>query len=571
MKKRFNTFLFLILLFVSVITIFIIITCSNNELTKIDNNSETRIEVRIHDTPFKLQDKTVEELNITISRMDIEHINGTVESILNEERGMNILDIAKSNPVVLSNVPINPGNYSQLRLVLKDNSTIKVDGEIFEIKIPSGEQSGLKLDGPFNIVSGKLFRLDLDFVAKESVLWTKGQGYKLKPVIEISSTAEILGYFNGSIGGNDLVFELKSDRTFRAKISLYPDKPIYGNYYYSSIIKELKFNNFEIDIEIKNPFTGEVLKTERKKISELNQDAPNEIKIPIKQWSLDTIISIDTGVDNQIIFNRVNDFNFGNGYSYTKLNIISTYPDDSKNGKTVVLELNPVSGEGNTLLEYGIINGNTGLVTFNIENSNFLYTNSIQYYVTGYLFNSDEDLKVDMGYSGKKIVPMVTGANFSEITDNQWQPQSNIVSVIKDVNSQFQLSFQKRLNIKLTPNDWSTNNPVISWDSYPRANNGYFALVITKDMYQEEDISFDNDGNPDWDIVFSKYTKDTNVQIYSSDYFVYNAYIPNDQSVLSIKQGDVIRIEVYVLDSSGKLNTKNKTGALFMDSINIIR
>ena len=39
---------------------------------------------------------------------------------------------------------------------------------------------------------------------------------------------------------------------------------------------------------------------------------------------------------------------------------------------------------------------------------------------------------------------------------------------------------------------------------------------------------------------------------------------------LMISPGEVILIEVYVLDNSGILDTANKTGALFMDSLTIV-
>ncbi len=35
--------------------------------------------------------------------------------------------------------------------------------------------------------------------------------------------------------------------------------------------------------------------------------------------------------------------------------------------------------------------------------------------------------------------------------------------------------------------------------------------------------------------------------------------------------GDIIRIEVYVLDGSGTLDLQGGTGALFMDSLKVIR
>jgi len=179
-------------------------TCKNPSASKNNDFGElsdtpdgsTRLLVAIHDTPFKMQDKTVEALFITVEQMVIIDSNGKHFTILEEERSMDILAISRNDPVVLSDVSVEPGDYSELRLVLKDDSTIVVDGETHPIKIPSGSQSGLKLKGPFVIPKGKLFRLTIDFVANESVHWNNGQGYMLKPVLRISSTAERTSTYN---------------------------------------------------------------------------------------------------------------------------------------------------------------------------------------------------------------------------------------------------------------------------------------------------------------------------------------------------------------------------------------
>ena len=40
----------------------------------------------------------------------------------------------------------------------RDNNTIIVDGEEHPIIVPSGEQTGVKFDGPFELPSGRFFR-----------------------------------------------------------------------------------------------------------------------------------------------------------------------------------------------------------------------------------------------------------------------------------------------------------------------------------------------------------------------------------------------------------------------------
>ena len=172
--KKYSTFLFLgtLMLFL------FIIACSVGVLNN-SKEKETQLQVLIHDEPFVLSDKTVEALNITVERMEIiRSSDGEHITLMDTPASMDILQIDANNPVILSTVGVQPGTYEQLRLILSAENTIVVDGEEFPIIIPSGEQTGVKLDGPFNIPKGKLFKLILDFVAKESVIYNKGQGYK---------------------------------------------------------------------------------------------------------------------------------------------------------------------------------------------------------------------------------------------------------------------------------------------------------------------------------------------------------------------------------------------------------
>jgi hypothetical protein len=75
------------------------------------------------------------------------------------------------------------GTIQQIRAVLGTNNTIKVNGIVFPLTIPSGSESGLKikinkdLDEPTE-------NLIMDFDAAMSVHEDNG-GYKLNPVITI--------------------------------------------------------------------------------------------------------------------------------------------------------------------------------------------------------------------------------------------------------------------------------------------------------------------------------------------------------------------------------------------------
>jgi len=338
-KIKKNVFLLVFAgLFLTFASSLIITTCElpidkNNNLED-SPDGDTRLIVAMHDAPFKMEDHNVQELNIIVEQIVIIDENDRHITILQEERQMELLSISRSDPVVLSDVSVEPGTYKELRLVLKDDSTIKVDGEEYPIKIPSGSQSGLKLKGPFVIPKGKLFRLIIDFVASESVHWNKGQGWLLKPVLRISDDSEVIGIFRGNLtisdylGACETLFQIYYDNTARLRISDYPDYTLYANYVYNSNTKEIRITNLSLSAP---GLSKRALKGVMKKL-------PNEIVLPVKQWSTDSIIAIDTNGLKCNLY-RVDDFNFSDGISTTEFTLNIDYPNGSKNGKNVITEI----------------------------------------------------------------------------------------------------------------------------------------------------------------------------------------------------------------------------------------
>lgn len=110
--------------------------------------------------------------------------------------------------ILLASELLPSGKYTQLRVFLEDQATIVVGGEEHELDIPSVGQTGIKLIHPFEITSGQITKLTLDFDAQQSIIKTGNGEYKLKPVIGIiSSYSQDEGEsYLGSIAG--LVYRL---------------------------------------------------------------------------------------------------------------------------------------------------------------------------------------------------------------------------------------------------------------------------------------------------------------------------------------------------------------------------
>lgn len=75
------------------------------------------------------------------------------------------------------------GHYTQIRLKLGADNSVVVEGETHDLRVPSGLQSGLKLNHEFTIEGGELYEITLDFDAARSVHLTGNGQYMLRPVI----------------------------------------------------------------------------------------------------------------------------------------------------------------------------------------------------------------------------------------------------------------------------------------------------------------------------------------------------------------------------------------------------
>lgn len=557
------------------------ISCTNDEISKVttksdkninENNGTTLLEFRIHDEPFKKSGKTVTELNITVKEINIVKATGEIINCPTKERRLNIIEISKSNPVVLSNVSVPSGTYTQIRLVIKDDSTIVVDGEEFSIKIPSGEQSGVKLNGEFDI-SGKFFRLDLDFKAEESVIFNKGQGYKMKPVIEISNTNDILGFFRGNInfgngyGGSECVVELNNDNSMRLKVSDYPDNIVYGNYLYDSVSKQLILSDMKTEIEVRDKLTGKVVRKEKKKLADLQSDVPDPVKLNITEWNPNELITTSVNnIENKLY--RVPEFNFSEEKTFTPLEVTIDYTDNSKDGKDIIVEVDFIESGSPTLTTSTTLINAGALVNFNIPDS-YIRGNSTQIEVNAYLFDNTSDYTTKFTGIGGNLSRSMVKSYFTETTKNPWQPNKKF-TITKGLKNIAEVSFPKRLNIKIEHENWTNNNPVISWDEYPEANNGYLVFLLIKDL-QDNPNGDDLDGGENWDIAY--YNKVTTTQVTVCSEKILFTPVYNSEFTVSptINAGDIMRVEIFVLDDSGILNTNEHKGCLFMDSLNIVR
>jgi len=140
---------------------------------------------------------------------------GAWTTVLDLNKTYNLMALANGVREQLGIVSLDPGNYTQLRLIIGTESdggtnilddvhpfanyVINLDGATHEMKIPSGIQTGIKLVQGFEINENATTELTFDFDASRSVVVAGNSGkYLLKPTIQVIDT-EVATVINGTV------------------------------------------------------------------------------------------------------------------------------------------------------------------------------------------------------------------------------------------------------------------------------------------------------------------------------------------------------------------------------------
>lgn len=131
--------------------------------------------------------------------------SGTCEVVNDHDPGhpceVNLLEYQGINRItLLDNVTLPAGQYSWLRLMLNDDPGFitLLDGRNFDLRVPSGAQTGLKLHSGFIVAVGNHTDYTIDFDLRKSVHDPIGlDEYLLRPTLRLMDNSQV-----GSLSGN---------------------------------------------------------------------------------------------------------------------------------------------------------------------------------------------------------------------------------------------------------------------------------------------------------------------------------------------------------------------------------
>jgi hypothetical protein len=166
---------------------------------------------------------TVDRVRVHQSAGAAESDGGWSEIVVSPARRVDLLGLTNGALEELGQTPLPAGTYTQMRLVLADNSTaqpmansvVPTGGSEIALDTPSAQQSGLKMNVDVEVGANQVADVAIDFDACKSVVRRGNSGrYNLKPVLAViprlsDAGQRVTGYVVPALGSGATTVSLQ--------------------------------------------------------------------------------------------------------------------------------------------------------------------------------------------------------------------------------------------------------------------------------------------------------------------------------------------------------------------------
>ena len=165
-----------------ILSLFILalIAACGEEPTKEETTGYARIKVEAFDAP---PPPGLEQILLTITEVSVHSSDDGWITLAEPNERYDFLELVNGATAAFVDTTLDPGHYTQMRLVVSDTNEVVVDGEPHFLLVPSGAQSGVKLNLNFTIEEDELVEIMVDFDASKSITWTPKK-YLLRPAFK---------------------------------------------------------------------------------------------------------------------------------------------------------------------------------------------------------------------------------------------------------------------------------------------------------------------------------------------------------------------------------------------------
>lgn len=202
----------------------------------------SRMNVRMTDAPGPYDEVNVEIVGVEVHS----DVNGWNSLSMTAPGVYNLLDFTNGLDTLIASASLPSGTISQMRLILGDQNSVVIGGVSYDLKTPSAQQSGLKLQIHKTLVPDITYTILLDFDASKSIVETGNGKYILKPVVRT-----ITDGIDGIIKGN-------LDPDMVAQVWAIHNGDTMGTYTDSTgafMIKGLPGASYQVDIMPPSPYS----------------------------------------------------------------------------------------------------------------------------------------------------------------------------------------------------------------------------------------------------------------------------------------------------------------------------
>jgi hypothetical protein len=230
----------------------------------VDNSDTGTLSIKLTDTPFPID--IVSEANVKISKIEIRNAQSESEGnpflILSEEDSVyNLLELQNGITTELVELEVPVGDYNLVRLYV-DSAGIKLRDQMeYDLKVPSGSETGIKIfiDPPITVVGGLTTELILDFDVSQSFVvqgnpYTPAgiKGFIFTPVVRAANAS-----ISGSIEG--VVTDAESNVLEKAYVCIENNGHIYSSFTDEDgqyVLANIPAGTFTVNVSKKNKDAG---------------------------------------------------------------------------------------------------------------------------------------------------------------------------------------------------------------------------------------------------------------------------------------------------------------------------